>query len=149
MKRKYEIKILNFFLIIFLITPIIFGFTACRKAAPQYETFKVERGDIQESVTASGTVDSSDIKNYSLQVSGKVLAALKKGDTFKSGQVLISVDNRQNEILVSQAEKNLAVAENSLKIAKINYQQALNANHVAIQLAQSNAGQSEEATQDA
>ncbi len=149
MKRKYEIKILNLALIIFLITTIGFSFTACRKTAPQYETSKVERGDIVESITASGTVDSSEIKNYSLQVSGIVLNALKKGETFKSGQVLIAVDNRRNEILVSQAEKNLAVAENSLKIAKINYQQALNANHVAIQLSESNTNLAEQSVQNA
>lgn len=149
MDKKYKIKILNFSLIIFLIILIIFVFTACRKAAPQYETFKVARGDITESVTASGTVDSSDIKNYSLQVSGKVLTALKKGDAFKNGQVLISVDNSRNEMLVSQAEKNLEVAENSLKIAKINYQQALNANHVAIQLSQSSNNVAEQSVQNA
>ncbi|MCG2788506.1 MAG: efflux RND transporter periplasmic adaptor subunit [Actinomycetia bacterium] len=149
MKRKYKIQILNLTLIIFLITLIVISFTACRKAAPKFETFKVERGDIVESVTASGSVDSSEVKNYSLQVSGKVLDVLKKGETFKSGQVLISVDNRRNEILVSQAEKSLAVAENSLKIAKINYQQALNANHVAIQLSQSNTKIAEQSVQNA
>lgn len=149
MKRKYKIQILNLALIIFLITLIVFSFTACRKAAPKFETFKVERGDIVESVTASGTVDSSEVKNYSLQVSGKVLDALKKGETFKSGQVLISVDNRRNEILVNQAEKSLAVAENSLKIANINYQQALNATHVAIQLSQSNTKIAEQSVQNA
>jgi len=149
MKRKNKIQILNLTLIIFLITLIVFSFTACRKAAPKFETFKVERGDIVDSVTASGTVDSSEVKNYSLQVSGKVLNALKKGETFKSGQVLISVDNSRNEILVSQAEKSLSVAENSLKIAKINYQQALNANHVAIQLSQSNTNIAEQSVQNA
>ena len=149
MKKKYKIQILNLTLIIILITLIVFSFTACAKAAPKFETFKVERGNIVDSVTASGTVDSSEVKNYSLQVSGKVLDALKKGEPFKSGQVLISVDNSRNEILVSQAEKSLAAAENSLKIAKINYQQALNANHVAIQLSQSNTNIAEQSVQNA
>jgi len=149
MKRKYKIQVLNLTLIIFFTTLIVFSFTACAKAAPKFETFKVERGNIIDSVTASGTVDSSEVKNYSLQVSGKVLNALKKGETFKSGQVLISVDNRRNEILVSQAEKSLAVAENSLKIAKINYQQALDANHIAIQLADLNAQKAQEAAESA
>jgi len=149
MKRKYKIKILNLTSTIFLITLIVFSFTACTKAAPKFQTSKVERGDIVESVTASGTVDSSVVKNYSLQVSGIVLSALKNGETFKNGQVLISVDNKRNEILVSQAEKSLEVAGNSLKIAKINYQQALNANHVAIQLSQSNTKIAEQSAQNA
>ncbi len=88
MKRKYKIQILNLTLIIFLITLIVFSFTACRKAAPKFETFKVERGDIVDSVTASGTVDSSEVKNYSLQVSGKVLNALKKVNLLKAGRYL-------------------------------------------------------------
>ena len=149
MKKKYKIQILNLTLIIFFTTLIVFSFTACGEAAPKFETFKVERGDIVDSVTASGSVDSSEVRNYSLQVSGKVLDALKKGETFKSGQVLISVDNRKNEILLSQAEKSLAVAENSLKIAKINYQQALDANHIAIQLSQSNTMLAEQSVQNA
>jgi len=149
MNRKYKIQILNLALIIFLITLIAFGFGACGKAAPEFETFKVERGDIVESVTASGTVDSFEIKNYSLQISGLVLSALKEGESFKKGQVLISIENRRNEILVSQAEKSLETAENSLQIARINYQQALKTNHVAIQLSQSNTNLAEQAVQNA
>lgn len=149
MKIKYKVQNLNLILIILLVALIVFSFTACGKAVPKFETFRVERGNIIESVTSSGIVDSSEVKNYALQVSGTVLDVLKKGETFKSGQILVSVDNKRNEILLGQAEKNLEAAENSLKIAKINYQQALNANHVAIQLSQSNTNLAEQSVQNA
>ena len=142
------------FLIITIITIIIalLNLFACRAIGDSQEdaeTFEVTRGDIIQTVTTSGYVDSSEQNDYSLSASGKVLCALSKGDTFSKGDVLIEIDGSRQELLIAQAEENLNTAKNSIDIAKINYQQALGANHVSIQIAQSNAVQSEQATQNA
>ena len=142
------------FLIITIITIIIalLNLFACRAIGDSQEdaeTFEVTRGDIIQTVTTSGYVDSSEQNDYSLSASGKVLCALSKGDTFSKGDVLIEIDGSKQELLIAQAEENLNTAKNSIDIAKINYQQALGANHVSIQIAQSNAVQSEQATQNA
>jgi len=120
-----------------------------KKTATSIETYKVQVGNIVQTVTSSGFVDASEKKNYSLQTSGEVLEALNKGAIFKKGDTLIKLDNSKTQLLITQAEENLKTAENSIEIAKINYQQALNANHIAIQLADANAKQSEQATQNA
>lgn len=152
MRNKIIRKI---FFIITAITIIIiasFNLSACKSLgdiSKIMDTFKVTKGDIIQTVTTSGYVDSSEQNDYSLSASGKVLCALSKGDTFSKGNVLIEIDSSRQELLIAQAEENLNTAQNSIDIAKINYQQALDANHVSIQIAQSNAVQSEQATQNA
>ncbi|MFZ3387249.1 MAG: efflux RND transporter periplasmic adaptor subunit, partial [Candidatus Hydromicrobium sp.] len=92
---------------------------------------------------------SSEQNDYSLSASGKVLCALSKGDTFSKGDVLIEIDGIRQELLIAQAEENLNTAKNSLALARISYQKALDANHIALQLADTNTSLSEQATQSA
>lgn len=113
------------------------------------DTFEVTKGDIIQTATTSGYVDSSEQNDYSLSASGKVLCALIKGDTFSKGDVLIEIDDSRQELLITQAEENLNTAKNSLALAKISYQQALDANHIAIQLAEVNTKLSEQSVQNA
>lgn len=113
------------------------------------DTYTVQKGSIIQTVTSSGSVDSSDKKNYSLSVAGDVLKSLKKGEYFKKGDILIEVSNDRTQILVRQAEESLKTAETSIEIAKLNYQNARNANHVAVQLSLSNTATAEQATLNA
>lgn len=102
------------------------------------DTFKVTRGDITQTISTTGYVDSAEKNDYSIPISGEVLYALEKGDIFSKGDTLIEVDNSQQELLIAQAEENLNSAKYSLETARINYQQALDANHIAIQLSEIN-----------
>ncbi|MDD3819196.1 MAG: HlyD family efflux transporter periplasmic adaptor subunit, partial [Actinomycetota bacterium] len=106
-------------------------------------------GDIIQTITTSGYVDSVDKNDYSLVTQGKVLYTLEKDDIFRKGDVLLEIDNSRQELLIAQAEENLNAARNSLSIAKLNYQQALDANHIAIQLAETGAQQAELSTRSA
>ncbi|PIU28199.1 MAG: hypothetical protein COT09_05840 [Candidatus Hydromicrobium americanum] len=136
------------FLILTIITIIIvlFNLLACRRlgdSAKDLETFEVTRGDIIQTVNTSGYIDSSEQNDYSLPVSGKILYALNKDDVFSKGDVLIEIDNSKQELFITQAEENLNLAKNSLALAKISYQQALDANHIALQLAETSIQQAE------
>lgn len=53
------------------------------------EVFEVKRGDIIQVVSTSGFIDSKTKNTYALQVSGKVISALEKGDSFKKGDILL------------------------------------------------------------
>lgn len=145
----------NIFFITTTIAIIIiasFNLSACNRLGDISkipDTFEVTKGDIIQTVTTSGYVDSSEQNDYSLSASGKVLCALSKGDTFSKGDVLIEIDDSRQELLISQAEENLNTAKNSLALAKISYQQALDANHIAIQLAKENTRLSEQLVQNA
>ncbi|MGM0366311.1 MAG: efflux RND transporter periplasmic adaptor subunit [Actinomycetota bacterium] len=111
------------------------------------ETFTAARGDIVHTVTSTGHVEALDIRNYSLQASGEVLLALEKGQAFSAGDLLFKMDNQMTQLSIEQAEENLAISESSLSQAKVSYQQALDNNHIAVQLAKGNktlAGQNTE-----
>ena len=129
-----------------IIIPVLFILLAatsgllisCKKSTSAPETAVVSRGDIIQSIDASGNVDSVQSKNLTLPSAGKVLKSVEKGDSVKKGDILIEIDNRKTKLLVEQAAENIKVAESSLKVAEINYKGALDANHVAIQAAQKN-----------
>ncbi len=143
---------------IFLITAVItiiiasLNLLACRAIGDSQEdteTFEVTRGDIIQTVNTSGYVDSKIHNDYSLMTSGKVIYSLEKGDIFVKGDILIEIDSSRQKLLVSQAEENLIIAENSLALVRLSYQQALDANHIAIQLAEENKKLSELSVQNA
>jgi len=150
MRIKIIKKILFLTAIITTVIIASLNLSACNgDSTGNLETFEVTRGDIIQTVSASGYVDSTSTHNYSLSTAGKVKYALDKGDTFNKGDVLFKVDNSRQELLVAQAEGNLNISKDSLELAKINYQQALDANHIAVQLAEINTDLAEEATQSA
>ncbi len=137
--RQYD-KALKF-LYCFLAFILIFtgmSLTACRKETTSIETVKAVRSTISQVVDTTGNVDSSEYKNLSIPSSGRVIKSVQKGDSVKKGEMLIEIDGRRTELLISQTEENIAIAEGSLKMAKLNYQNALDANHVAVQLSKDN-----------
>lgn len=150
MKKNSKKILITLFLTTFIIALVLTTLsTGCKKEEVKLNTFTVTKGDIITQITATGTVDARDKRSYSLLQSAKVLESLKKGDTFKKGQVLIRIDDTKAKLYIEQAEQNLILAEESINIAKINYQSALDANHVAIQLAESSNKSAEQNTQNA
>jgi HlyD family secretion protein len=113
------------------------------------ETFEVVRGNISQEISVTGSIDSESYTTYNLQVSGDVLAALEVGDTFKEGDLLVEIDDKEEQDVLFEMEKNIETAESSLRLAKLSYQSALDSNHIAIQQAEINTKQSEESTANA
>lgn len=113
------------------------------------EIFELETGDIIQIVATTGSIDSSTQNYYTLQVSGEIIDALEKGNYFIEGDLLIEVDNSDTLDQLEQIARDIENAQSSLKIARINYQNALNANHIAVQLAELNTEGAERSTQSA
>ena len=107
------------------------------------DTFEVTKGNIIQTVSTSGNVDSKYSNNYSLSSSGTVLKVLEEGDTFSKGDILIELDSNRAKLLMAQAEENIKISQNSLELAKLSYKQALDSNHIAVQLAETSKEQSE------
>jgi len=148
---KITRKIL-FITTIIIITIALLSLSACKSLTDLSElldTFEVTRGDIIQTVNTSGYVDSIIQNEYSLLASGKVIYTLKKGDSFGKDDMLIEIDSSSQELLIAQAEENLKITENSLELARISYQQALDANHIALQLADINTKLAEESAKNA
>jgi HlyD family secretion protein len=120
------------------------------------QTYTVVRGNILQEASTTGSVDVKTTNTYTMDVTGKVISALEQGDSFKKGDILVELDDSDGEAIISDledslltAEDSLASSKNSLSTAKINYQKALDANHIAIQLADLNAQKSQESVEGA
>lgn len=140
-----------FLYIICCVLVIISGFMISCKSQTinSQETVTVTKGTISQVINSTGYVDSSDIRNFMLPSSGKVLKSVEKGDTLQKGDIILEVDNSKAKLLISQAEENVKIAESSLRMAEINYQGALDANHVANQLAKENNNLAAQSTENA
>ena len=113
------------------------------------EIFELETGDIIQLVATTGFVDSSTLNYFNLQVSGEIISTVKKGDFFKTGDLLIELDYSDALDILEQIETDIEAAESTLRVAKMNYQNALDANHIAVQMAELNTAASERSTQSA
>ncbi|MES0341804.1 MAG: HlyD family efflux transporter periplasmic adaptor subunit [Candidatus Humimicrobiaceae bacterium] len=113
------------------------------------EIFELETGDIIQLVATTGLVDSNTLNYFNLQVSGGIISAVKKGDSFKKGDLLIELDNSDALDLLEQVEADIEDAESSLRVAQMNYQSALDTNHIAVQMAELNTESAERSTQSA
>jgi HlyD family secretion protein len=96
----------------------IFILTRPKKA--KYRTSAVERGDISISVSATGTLNPVNQVTVGSQVSGTVLKTyFDFNDHVKAGQVLATIDPRNYESALKQAEANLASAQATLNQDKL------------------------------
>lgn len=94
--------------------------------APEIITAPVVRGDVQDTVLASGTVQAGKLINVGAQVSGQVTQLyVEIGDTVKKGQLIAEVDatTQQNKLKDAQAALQAAraaqtVRQSALKQAK-------------------------------
>jgi multidrug efflux pump subunit AcrA (membrane-fusion protein) len=81
---------------------------------------KLERGPIVEYATLLGAVRWPQRALLKSEITGPVTAApLREGDRFKAGDMLVTVDVRDYEIRVAQAQADLLRAEKQLAHAKL------------------------------
>jgi HlyD family secretion protein len=89
----------------------------------QYRSTVVDRGAINQTVTATGTINPVALINVGSQVSGTV-AELNAdfNDRVKKGQVLLKLEPTIFNAQVRQAEANIASARASLRLAQATFE---------------------------
>ncbi len=88
-------------------------------------TATVDRGDIQQGVSASGTLNPVKLINIGTQISGVVKAIhVDFNDTVTEGQILAELDQSLLQTQLVQSQGNLASAKATLKLASTNYKRA-------------------------
>jgi HlyD family secretion protein len=144
----------------FTLFSIIFIFTSCMgpmgsaftdtpdTVQGESQTFQVTRGNISQEISVTGSVDSKSYTTLNLRVSGEILEAVEAGYVFKEGELLVQIDDSEKQDSLFEIEKNLEISESSLKLARLNYQSALDSNHIAIQQAQLNEQKAAESTEN-
>jgi HlyD family secretion protein len=95
---------------------------------PLEERFQIEevgRGDVTQTVTASGTLNPVVMVSVGTQVSGTVQKLLADfNDSVEKGQVLLELDPTLFNAAVEQSRGNVASAEAALRLAQANERRA-------------------------
>ena len=103
-------------LIVGITTALMFG---CKGDSPSYRTDPVMRGDIQQAVTATGTVNAVTTVQVGTQVSGTIKTLyVDFNSRVKKGQLIAQIDPSTFESQVQQAQANLLSAQANLEKAQ-------------------------------
>ena len=103
---------------------IFIGFKTCKKEALQVtlETVKVKKGNINNSITATGTVQAIRTVNVGTQVSGVINKIyVDYNSHVVSGQLLAELDTRTLLTSLANSEANLENANAELTMQTANY----------------------------
>ena len=99
---------------------LVFNSFSKKEAEITFDTVKVERGNITDVVTATGTIDATTSVDVGTQVSGIIQSVyVDFNDVVKKNQLLARLDETNLREQLKQAEANLAQAQ-----AQLNYQEA-------------------------
>src|SRR4029078_3369703 len=96
-----------------------FYFWGDDSSTPQYLTARVERGNLRNTVTATGALQAVTTVQVGSQASGTISALYADfNSTVKKGQVIAQLDPAQAKAQVEQAQANLQQARASLANAQ-------------------------------
>ncbi|MET3118780.1 HlyD family secretion protein [Undibacterium sp. GrIS 1.8] len=94
---------------------------ASKDEEPQFKTAIVDKGNLTQTVTASGTLNPVALISVGSQVSGTVVELNADfNDRVKKGQVLLKLDPTIFNAQIKQSEATLASAESSKRLAVAN-----------------------------
>src|SRR5687767_14731326 len=89
--------------------------------APAYVTTAIQRGDVTEAVTATGTLNPVLNVQVGSQISGNIQKLHADFNSeVKKGQVVAQLDPATFQASLNQAEGELANSQSTLKLAELN-----------------------------
>ena len=118
--KKKVIIISAVVVILAVVALLIFRHYGKKEAEATFETVKVERGNITNTVTATGTIEAVISVNVGTQVSGIINKVyVDFNDVVKKGQLLAEIDKKS---LINQLEQSKASVDQAQ--AQLNFQEA-------------------------
>ena len=97
-----------------------------KQQQPQYITETVSRGDLENTVLATGTLDATRLISVGAQVSGQVKKMyVQLGDEVKQGQLIAQIDSTTQENSLKTADANITnlEAQRLQQVANLNEKQ--------------------------
>jgi HlyD family secretion protein len=140
-KKSIKRKTAIIFLIILVIIAAAVAFVSISKKGqdkqPQFTMVKAERKNIENTVTASSTLEANDSYNVTALVTGEVLSdTFNEGDTVQKDDVLYKIEATTAQNSVDSAKNALTKAQQSYQDAVKNKSQTSQSNNYSIQSAQ-------------
>lgn len=95
------------------------------KAKPQFTLTKIEKGDVIQQVTASGTINPLINIQVGSQISGQIIKLHADFNSkVKAGELVAEIDPASYKTKLLQNEADLASAQASMKLAEVNARRA-------------------------
>src|SRR5690554_597287 len=92
-----------------------------KQEQPQYITAAVSRGDIENSVLATGVLEATKMVSVGAQVSGQVRKMyVELGDQVKQGQLIVQIDSVRQENELKTAEASIKNQQAQLAVRQAN-----------------------------
>lgn len=86
-----------------------------RQRGEVFEYASVQRGDIQDVISASGTLTGKNTIDLKFQKAGKIFSInVKEGDSVEAGQILARLENTEEAIALQQAKNTLRDKESTV-----------------------------------
>ncbi|UID77859.1 biotin/lipoyl-binding protein [Stenotrophomonas maltophilia] len=93
-----------------------------KPAVPAVATAPVSRGDIEQTVEATGVIDAYKLVSVGAQASGQIKSLkVQLGDTVKEGDLIAEIDatTQQNQVLNAQASLDQVTAQRAVQQATL------------------------------
>jgi len=121
--KRLAYHLINIALILAFIFGAYYVYQLSHKKKPEdlYRLQPVTMGDIEQNVTANGTINPVSLVNVGTQVSGRVKKIYADyNDRVKQGQVLLELEDELFKAQIAQSLGNVKNNEASLELAKAN-----------------------------
>ena len=121
--KRLAYHLINIALILAFIFGTYYVYQLSHKKKPEdlYRLQPVTMGDIEQNVTANGTINPVSLVNVGTQVSGRVKKIYADyNDRVKQGQVLLELEDELFKAQIAQSLGNVKNNEASLELAKAN-----------------------------
>ena len=121
--KKLTTHLINIALILAFIFGAYYVYQLSHKKKPEdlYRLQPVTMGDIEQNVTANGTINPVTLVNVGTQVSGRVKKIYADyNDQVKKGQILLELEDELFKAQIAQSVGNVKNNEASLELAKAN-----------------------------
>ncbi|NAR36711.1 efflux RND transporter periplasmic adaptor subunit [Acinetobacter haemolyticus] len=120
-KKIQPRKIILIALGVLIIAALGWMFFKPKAEAPQYISAEVSRGDIEDSVLATGVLEATKMVSVGAQVSGQVKKMyVQLGDQVKQGQLIAQIDSVRQENELKTAEANIKNQQAQLAVQQAN-----------------------------
>ncbi|MER2176564.1 MAG: efflux RND transporter periplasmic adaptor subunit [Stenotrophomonas maltophilia] len=119
--RRARLLLLLLLVVLVLIAAIV-AWMLRQPTAPTLATSPVSRGDIEQTVEATGVIDAYKLVSVGAQASGQVTSLkVQLGDTVKEGDLIAEIDatTQQNQVLNAQASLDQVKAQRAVQQASL------------------------------
>jgi len=136
-------------LIIFFTILLIFISSGCKAKVEEEGIYTVKKGDMEVKISTDGKVVPRDYLRISFKSIGEISSIAEEGELFKKGEVVAKLDEKDFKNQLELAKTALDLVEKELEMAELTLKSAKDAYKNCIEIANANYLQAQKAVEQA